>query len=51
MVRPHMRRADSHLCWTGAGRGIPRVRFLLPIVVRGGRLVEEAEHPIETRLR
>jgi hypothetical protein len=34
-VRPHMRRAHSHLYWTGAGRAVPRVRFLLPISVKG----------------
>jgi len=38
-----MRRAHSHLYWTGAGRAVPRVRFLLPISVKGGRLVEEPE--------
>ena len=40
-VRPHMRRAHSHLYWTGEGRKQPRVRFLLPISVRGAKLVEE----------
>jgi hypothetical protein len=50
-VRPHLRRAHSHLYWTGVPREIPRVCFLLPIGVRGGRLVEEDEHPIDTRLR
>jgi hypothetical protein len=50
-VRPHMRRAHSHLYWTGEGRKQPRVRFLLPISVRGGKLVEEPEHLIETRVR
>jgi hypothetical protein len=44
-VRPHMRRAHSHLYWTGEGRKQPRVRFLLPISVRGGRIVEEPEQP------
>jgi hypothetical protein len=42
-VRPHMRRAHSHLYWTGVGRRQPRVKFLLPISVRGGALVEEPE--------
>jgi hypothetical protein len=46
-VRPHMRRAHSHLYWSGAGRKQPRVRFLLPISVKGGVLVEEPE---ETRM-
>ena len=50
-VRPHMRRAHSHLYWTGEGRKQPRVRFLLPISVRGAKLVEEPEHLIETRVR
>jgi hypothetical protein len=50
-VRPHLRRAHSHLYWTGKGRKLPRVRFLLPISVRGGRLIEEPEHPSETRVR
>jgi hypothetical protein len=42
-VRPHMRRAHSHLYWTGEGRKQPRVRFLLPISVKGEALVEEPE--------
>jgi hypothetical protein len=42
-VRPHMRRAHSHLYWTGAGRKEPPVRFLVPISVRSGVLVEEPE--------
>ncbi len=50
-VRPHMRRAHSHLYWTGQGREIPRVKFLLPISVRGGKLVEEPERPTETTVR
>lgn len=50
-VRPHMRRAHSHLYWTGKGREIPRVRFLLPVSVRGGKLVEEPEQPSETKVR
>lgn len=50
-VRPHMRRAHAHLYWTGPGRGIPRVRFLLPVSVKGGRLVEEAERPTVTPIR
>jgi hypothetical protein len=50
-VRPHMRRAHSHLYWTGKGREIPRVRFLLPISVTGGKLIEEPERPIETKVR
>ncbi len=45
-VRPHMRRAHSHLYWTGAGRAVPRVRFLLPISVKGGVVVEEPERPV-----
>lgn len=48
--RPHMRRAHSHLYWTGEGRKQPRVRFLLPISVRGGVLVEEPENPTMTRV-
>ena len=35
-MRPHMRNAHSHLYWTGPGRTQPRVRFLLPISVKGG---------------
>jgi hypothetical protein len=42
-IRPHMRRAHSHLYWTGENRKQPRVRFLLPISVKGGALVEERE--------
>jgi len=41
---------------TGGGDGIrlnqqPRVRFLLPISVRGGRIVEEPPAPKETKVR
>ena len=50
-VRPHMRRAHSHLYWTGEGRKQPRVRFLLPISVHGGRVVDEPERPIQTRIQ
>jgi hypothetical protein len=49
-VRPHMRRAHSHLYWTGEGRKQPRVRFLLPISVRGGVLVEEPTSPTMTKV-
>jgi len=49
LVRLHMRRAHSHLYWTGAGRAVPRVRFLLPLSVKGGALVEEPEAPRERR--
>jgi hypothetical protein len=49
-VRPHMRRAHAHLYWTGVGRGVPRVRFLLPISVRAGKLVEEPEMPLLQRV-
>lgn len=41
-VRPHMRRAHAHLYWTGPGRTEPRVRFLLPIAVKGKQAEEEA---------
>jgi len=50
-VRPHMRRAHPHLYWTGEGRALPRVRFLLPISVKGGKLVEEPETPRVTTVR
>jgi hypothetical protein len=46
-----MRRAHSHLYWTGEGRQQPWVLFLLPISVKGGRLVEEPAHPVETKVR
>lgn len=45
-VRPHMRKAHSHLYWTGEGRLEPRVKFLLPISVTGGQLIEEPEEPL-----
>lgn len=50
-VRPHVRRAHAHLYWTGPGRTAPRVRFLLPIPVRGGLIPEEAAQPTETPIR
>jgi len=50
-VRPHMRRAHAHLYWTGPGRTEPRVRFLLPIAVKGKQAEEEAESPIIQSIR
>jgi len=50
-VRPHTRRAHAHLYWTGEGRSVPRVRFLLPISVKAGTLVEEPETPHLNRVR
>jgi hypothetical protein len=50
-VRPHTRRAHTHLYWTGEGRSTPRVRFLLPISVRAGKLIEEPESPRLTQIR
>ena len=50
-VRPHMRRAHAHLYWTGEGRTSPRVRFLLPVSVKGGMLVEEPETPRVSAVR
>jgi hypothetical protein len=46
-IRPHMRRAHPHKYWTGEGRQIPRYRYLLPISVKGGVLVEEPSDPSE----
>jgi hypothetical protein len=46
-----MRKAHSHLYWTGVGRQHPWVKFLLPISLRRGRLVEEPEVPIKTKVR
>jgi hypothetical protein len=46
-----MRRPRSHLYWTGAGRKEPQVRFLLPISVRGGALVEQPEERRVATLR
>jgi hypothetical protein len=43
-VRPHVRRAHSHLYWTGTGRQIPRVKFLLPIPVKGASIPVEKEN-------
>jgi hypothetical protein len=50
-VRPHLRRAHAHLYWTGEGRKSPRVRFLLPVSVKGGKLVEEPGNPSVTAVR
>jgi hypothetical protein len=50
-VRPHVRRADAHLYWTGTGRQEPRVRFLLPIPVKGAPIPEETPRATEHRLR
>lgn len=40
-IRPHMRRAHAHLYWTGTQRNIPRVKFLLPVSVKGGIILDE----------
>jgi hypothetical protein len=50
-MRPHLRRAHAHLYWTGQGRQTPRLRFLLPISVKGGKLVEEPDSPRVTAVR
>lgn len=50
-VRPHMRRAHAHLYWTGPGRTEPRVRFLLPIAVKGKQAEEEVTSPIVQSIR
>jgi len=50
-LRPHMRRAHSHLYWTGAGRALPRVRFLSADQRQGGALVEEPEEPVAGKVR
>jgi hypothetical protein len=50
-VRPHVRRAHAHLYWTGEGRRVPRVRFLLAIPVKGTPVPAEAARPSETTLR
>lgn len=42
-VRPHIRRAHSHLFWAGSDRRIPRVRFLPPIPVK--MTEEQPEQP------
>lgn len=46
-----MRRAHAHLYWTGPGRTEPRVRFLLPIAVKGKQVEEEAATPIIQSIR
>jgi hypothetical protein len=50
-VRPHVRRAHAHLYWTGRGREIPRVRFLLPIPVHGAALPDERPGTSQTPVR
>ncbi|MDO8432295.1 MAG: hypothetical protein Q7S58_07780 [Candidatus Binatus sp.] len=44
-LRPHIRRAHSHLYWTGEGRKLPRVKFLLPIPVKGAGPKDERTAP------
>ena len=34
-VKPHVRAAHYHLYWTGEGRKIPKVKFLMSILVNG----------------
>jgi len=50
VVKPHMRAGHWHLYWTGKHRKEPKVNFLLPISVKGGKIIEEPERPIETRV-
>lgn len=50
-VRPHLRRAHAHLFWTGEKRSNPKVKFLMPISVKGGKLVEESEGPVEQPIK
>lgn len=35
-ISPHIRAAHPHLYWTGPGKTIPLIKFLLPIQVKGG---------------
>lgn len=41
--RPHVRSAHAHLYWTGAGRIIPKIRYLPPIAIKGASAQVEAE--------
>ena len=46
--RPHMRRAHWHLYWTGSGRTVPRVKWVMPIFVHSdGAEVPTSEHTIK----
>jgi hypothetical protein len=39
--RPHMRSAHAHLYWTGEARGVPVVKYLPPIPVKGGTTMDD----------
>lgn len=43
--RPHIRSAHPHLYWTGEGRKEPKIRFLPPIPILGGRDEGEPTEP------
>lgn len=46
--RPHMRKAHWHLYWTGAGRKIPRVKWISPIFVKGdGSSIPVVTHDVK----
>lgn len=40
-VCPHIRQAHQHLYWTGPGKTIPKVKFLMPILVHKDRAAAE----------
>lgn len=50
-VRPHMRAAHAHLYWTGKGREVPKVRYLPPIPVKGGRTPGDEDEPRVTKVK
>lgn len=46
--RPHMRRAHWHLYWTGEGRAVPKVKWVMPIFVHGeGAEVPTVQHTVK----
>lgn len=49
-VRPHLRAAHSHLYWTGEGRKTARVRFIMPIQVKGGTVDKTGEATVASTI-
>jgi hypothetical protein len=42
-ISPHIRAAHPHLYWTGPGKTVPVIKFLLPVPVKGGATPGDGE--------
>lgn len=45
--RPHVRRAHWHLYWTGEGRTVPRVKWVMPTFIHADAATSAVVHPVK----